>query len=167
MFPQFPNDFLPFPMLCPHIFLSVFLYCFPSVFPSFPILDFVQISTEWETQESKAGYTKNLNLHSPKTYMCKYRVNQHLIILNLGNFSINKVLVTEFITVKLSQNLNLMWNMSTQWNQQFSKHVFSKVIECFEQNIRKQIDCKRRLSTKKMNRRDYKIFILKYTNRDI
>ena len=32
--------------------------------------------------------------------------------------------------------------MSAQWNQRLSRHVFSKVIECLEQNIRKQIDCK-------------------------
>ena len=32
--------------------------------------------------------------------------------------------------------------MSTQLNRQFSKYM-SKVIECLEQNIRKQIDIKR------------------------
>ena len=31
-----------------------------------------------------------------------YRVNQHLIVLNLYSVSINKILVTEFITVKSS-----------------------------------------------------------------
>ena len=40
--------------------------------------------------------------------------------------------------------------MSMQWNQQLSKYVFSEVIECLEQNIRKQIDCKRPSSTKQM-----------------
>ena len=40
-------------------------------------------------------------------------------------------------------HLNLMYNMSTQWNQQLTRYMFSKVIECLEQNIRKQIDCKR------------------------
>ena len=34
-----------------------------------------------------------------------YWVNQRLIILNLDSVSINKILVTEFITVKVSQNL--------------------------------------------------------------
>ena len=42
--------------------------------------------------------------------------------------------------------------MSTQWNQQHSRHVLSKVIECLEQDIRKQIDCKIPSSTKQMNR---------------
>ena len=42
--------------------------------------------------------------------------------------------------------------MSTQQNQQLSGYVFSKVIECLEQMIRKQIDCKRWSSTKQMNR---------------
>ena len=41
--------------------------------------------------------------------------------------------------------------MSTQWNQQLSRYV-SKVIECLEQNIQKQIDCKRPSNTKQMNR---------------
>ena len=42
--------------------------------------------------------------------------------------------------------------MSTQQNQQLSRYMFSKVIECLEQNIRKQIDCKRPSSTRQMNR---------------
>ena len=42
--------------------------------------------------------------------------------------------------------------MSTQWNQQLSMYVFSKVMECFKQNIRKQIDSKKTLNTKQMNR---------------
>ena len=46
--------------------------------------------------------------------MHMYRVNQHLIVLNLDNITINKVLLTEFTTVKVSQNLNLMQNMLTQ-----------------------------------------------------
>ena len=74
--------------------------------------------------------------------MTRHRVNQHLIVLNLDTISINKILVTEFITVKVS----------TQRNQQLSRYVFSKVIEYFEQNIRKQIHSKRLLNTKRMNR---------------
>ena len=42
--------------------------------------------------------------------------------------------------------------MSTHWNQELSKYVFSKVIECLEQNTRKKIDCKGPSSTKQMNR---------------
>ena len=34
--------------------------------------------------------------------MCMYRVNQNLIVLNLYSVSINKIVVTEFITVKSS-----------------------------------------------------------------
>ena len=64
-----------------------------------------------------------------------YRVNQHFIVLYLDSASINKVPVTKF----------------------------SKVIECLEQNIRKQIDCKRPLNTKQMNRvRNIRIEIWKY-----
>ena len=42
--------------------------------------------------------------------------------------------------------------MSTQWNQQLIRYLFLKVIECLEQNIRKQIDYKRLSSTKQINR---------------
>ena len=42
--------------------------------------------------------------------------------------------------------------MLTQWNQQHSRYVFSKVMECLEQNIRKQTDCKRPSNKKQMNR---------------
>ena len=47
--------------------------------------------------------------------------------------------------------------MSTHWNKQLSSYVFSKVIECLEQNIRKQIDCKGSSSTNKWA--EYKICI--------
>ena len=57
-------------------------------------------------QKIEAGYTKHLNLYKPKTYMGRYRVNQHLIVLNLYSVSISKILVTEFITMKVGQNLN-------------------------------------------------------------
>ena len=83
--------------------------------------------------------------------MCKYRVKQHLIVLKLDSVSINKIIVTKFVTVKVSQNLNLMKNLSTQWNEQLIRYVFSKVIECFKQNVRKQIDCKRPSNTKQMD----------------
>ena len=62
----------------------------------------MQISMECETQENTWIYTK------PKMFMCRYRVNQQLIALNLYSVSINKILAMEFITVKVLQNLNLM-----------------------------------------------------------
>ena len=40
-----------------------------------------------------------------QTMMCRYRVNQHL---HLYIASVSKVLVTEFIAVKVSQDLHLM-----------------------------------------------------------
>ena len=40
--------------------------------------------------------------------MCRYRVNQHLIVPDLYIVSANEDLVTEFITVKCSQNLNMV-----------------------------------------------------------
>ena len=71
--------------------------------------------------------------------------------------SINKSLVTEFVTVKISQNLS-GFDVITVYqhrNQQLSRYIFSKLIECFEKSIRipksivkdhqipnKWIDCK-------------------------
>ena len=39
--------------------------------------------------------------------MCKYRVDQHLTVLNLYSISTNKILVMEFMTVKVSKNLKI------------------------------------------------------------
>ena len=58
-----------------------------------------------------------------------------------------------------------MQNMPTIWNQQLSGYVFSKVIECLKQNIRKGIDCKNHKLQNKWTK--YKIFELKYANRNI
>ena len=55
-----------------------------------------------------------------------------------------------------------MQSSSTQWNQQLIRDVFSKVIECLEQNTRKQIDCKRPSNTKQINW--IQIFKLKFGN---
>ena len=52
--------------------------------------------------------------------------------------------------------------MSTQWNRQLNRYV-SKVIECLEQNIRKQIDNKKDYQIQS-KWADYKIFELKYGN---
>ena len=56
-------------------------------------------------------------------YMYKYSVKQHLIVLKLDSVSINKILVTKFVTVKVSQNLNLMQTLSIKWNQQLSRYI--------------------------------------------
>ena len=83
--------------------------------------------------------------------MCKYRVKQDLLNSPKVSVSINKILVMKFVTVKVSQNLNLMRSLSTQWNQELTGYVFSRVIEWLELNIRKQIDCKRPSNTIQMN----------------
>ena len=66
--------------------------------------------------------------------MCKYRADQYLIVLNLYSISINIILVTDFITAKVSQNLNSMKKMSTQWNHEICRYMFSKVIEVLEKS---------------------------------
>ena len=73
------------------------------------------------------------------------------MVLKLHSVSNNRMLVMNFVTVKVSYNLNLMQSLPTQQNQQLIRYVFSKVIECLEQNIRKQIDCKRPSNTKQIN----------------
>ena len=97
-------------------------------------------------------------------YMFKYRIKQHLIVLMLDSVSTNKILVTKFVTVKVSYNLTLMQSLSTQWNQQLIRSVFSKLIECLDQNIRKQIDCKRPLNRIPNKWTECKIFKLKCGN---
>ena len=66
--------------------------------------------------------------------MCKQNEDQELIVLNVHIITINKTLATAFMTVKVWQNLNLIEKTPTQWNQQLSKYIFSKVIECFEKS---------------------------------
>ena len=65
----------------------------------------------------------------------------------------------KFVTAKVLYNLNLMQSLPTQWNQlgdvsrgcKLIRYVFSKVIECLEQNIRNQIDYKRPSNTRQIN----------------
>ena len=52
-----------------------------------------------------------------------------------------------------------------QWNQQDRKYVFSKVIECLEQNIENKLITKDHGGQNKWT--EYKIFILKYAHRNI
>ena len=52
---------------------------------------------ECETQESYAGYIKHLNLHQPKTYICRYKINQLFIVLKVDSVSMNKSIAQEFV----------------------------------------------------------------------
>ena len=58
---------------------------------------------------------------------------QQLVVLNFS-VSIDKIQVTEFISVKVSRRINLMQNTSTQSNQQLSRYEQSRL-----QNIPKEI----------------------------
>ena len=49
---------------------------------------------------------KSAALNRSNRYLCKYNIDQYLIVLNLYCVSMNKILVSEFMTVKFSQNLN-------------------------------------------------------------
>ena len=67
--------------------------------------------------------------------MCKYRLNQQLIVLKLDSDLINKVLVTKFVTVKSF--------IESKFDAKFINAVksttymgeVSKVIECLEQSF--------------------------------
>ena len=85
--------------------------------------------------------------------MCKYRLKQHLIVLKLDSVSINKILVTKYVTVKVSyiESKSDAKFVNTVKKTQLNRYEFLKLIECLEQNIRKQIDCKRPSNTKQMN----------------
>ena len=103
-----------------------------------------QISMEWETKLSSVRYRKHLNLHWLRACMCRYRLNQHLIVLNLYKVSINEILVMVFIVMRIPQNLNLKnVKLLTQWNQQLSRYKLSKVIEYLALHVWKEIDRKR------------------------
>ena len=52
--------------------------------------------------------TFEFTLLQPKTYMCEYRVNQHSIALNLYSVPTIDILVTDFMTAKVSLDLNFM-----------------------------------------------------------
>ena len=68
------------------------------------------------------GDKKLLRKYKSLKHTCKYRVDQHLIVLNLYSISINKNLVSDFIYD--------WFKIVNTVNQQFSWRVLSKVIEC-------------------------------------
>ena len=51
---------------------------------------------------------ENIWIHTNLNHIFRYSANQHLIVINLYSDSINKSLVTDFMTVRVSQNLSLM-----------------------------------------------------------
>ena len=55
--------------------------------------------------------------------------------------------------------------MSTQWNQQLSRYVLSKVTECLEQSVQNKLITKDHRMQNEWT--EYKIFELKYGNRKL
>ena len=68
------------------------------------------------------GDTKLLGKYKNLKHTCKYRVDQHVIVLKLYSISINKNLVTDFIYD--------WFKIVNTVNQQFSWQALAKVIEC-------------------------------------
>ena len=71
---------------------------------------------QWNVTGRLTGNTKHFNLNYPKTYMWKYRVEQHLFVLNLHSTWIKNILL-KVTTLKVSQNLNSLQNMLQLWNE--------------------------------------------------
>ena len=84
-------------------------FCFNNMLPNFS--ETKKFSTEsfltFREPQHLVSY-KRVSYKKKYVYMCRYRLNQHLIVLNLNSVSINKTVVTEFIIVKVSPNLRLM-----------------------------------------------------------
>ena len=124
------------------------------------IYNLIGKDTKCERHESKAGNIKNLNYTNLK-HNC-VNIDQRFIVLNLYSISMNSILVTEFMTVKASQESKFDEKNVNTVNQQVSRYVFSKVMECSEKsildwihNIRKEINYKNRSNTKQI---EFKIF---------
>ena len=71
-------------------------------------MDASEISIKCATQSLTSFDIQNIRIHTNIKHTCKYRVSQNLMALDLYSVSVNKILVTEFSTVKVLQNLNLM-----------------------------------------------------------
>ena len=95
-------------------------------------------------------------------YMCKYRVKPYLIVLKLDCVSINKIQVMKLVAVRVSYNLNLMQSLSTQWNQQLSRYVFSKKSNVWNKTFENKLIAKDHRIPSKWS--EYKIFKLKWGN---
>ena len=112
----------------------------------------------WNTRKW-GGIYKTFEFILAQTCICRCRVNQYLIVLNLFSVSISKVLVTIYYRESFTKSkFDVKYvNTATQWNQQ-RRSVFSKVIKCLEQNIGKQVDKKGYQVQNKWT--EYKIFAL-------
>ena len=83
--------------------------------------------------------------------MCRYRVNQHLTVLKFFSVSMNKFLVMELVSVQVSQISKLDVKNVNTVKSTTCRYMFSNVIECLKQNIRKLINYKRPSNTKQIN----------------
>ena len=98
-----------------------------------------------------------------------YKLGQTLLQIEAASLlKIRASVVTNWGSYyKLGQPLLQNRAAITNWGQNVvqigASHVFSRVIECLEQNIRKQIDRKKPSCTKQMNReQNIRIKICKY-----
>ena len=65
--------------------------------------------------------------------MCKNRVNQHIIVLNLCSISISKVLVTTQSMTFTESKFNAK-NDNIVKSTTYIRYFFSKIIECLEKS---------------------------------
>ena len=66
----------------------------------------------WNARKLSGKY-KTFEFTPTQTSICKYRVDQQLIALNIYSISIIEILVKELMTAEVSQNLILMQQIST------------------------------------------------------
>ena len=99
---------------------------------SVPISDifnyhYTKIKGLWNAQKIGKKY---------ETFEFTLKVDQHIIVLDLCSILIKKIIwiLTEFLNLNISQNLNSLQKESTQWNQQFNGCMLSKVTECLEKS---------------------------------
>ena len=75
---------------------------FVGIFLIFLIATVQNINGMWNIRKQDGVYKTFEFIHT-QIYVCRYKVNQHLIVLSLFRVSVNKILVTELIIVKVSE----------------------------------------------------------------
>ena len=103
----------------------------------------LQRKYHWNVKRKKA--------RRDNSWMCRYRVNQHLTVLKFFSVSMNKFLVMELVSVQVSQISKLDVKNVNTVKSTTCRYMFPNVIECLKQNIRKLINYKRPSNTKQIN----------------
>ena len=122
---------------------------------------------ECETQESESGYIKRLiefiltqNVHVQVQGKLTLSSSKFIQFFNQQNSSHKMYYFKGSIESKFDVKYVNTVKLTAQQVGAFKSYCLGRS----EQNIGKQIDCKRPLSTKQVNIVDYKMFVLKFSN---